>query len=182
MFIVDLFVDLQLNLIMNHTYAIPNQSDSDIDSLASTPSSDDTQSTSSRRSTIKDLIRNFEQNQDFDAASLRLPTDIQNRLDKSSNQDGMVESKDEIEKGTKENEETPGEKKKLKAQLNRTLTEIRKSYVRKVCSTLNKKSEVKTEETLFECCMLVGLNLSTLTPYIKKKYPANVSIFPLADI
>ncbi|GLV38467.1 DNA replication helicase/nuclease 2 [Carabus blaptoides fortunei] len=165
----DVLTSHKLNLIMNHTYATPNQSDTD--SLASTPSSDDAQSTSSRRSTIKDLIRNFEQNQDSEAVSLKLPVDIQSRLDKCPSRNGIVETREDIEKGTKENEETVGEKKKFKAQLNRTLTEIRKSYVRKVCSTLKKKADVKTEETLFECCMLVGLNLSTLTPYIKKKYP-----------
>lgn len=69
------------------------------------------------------------------------------------------------------------EQKKTKANVSRTLTEIRKNYARRMRNTVKKKERSEKEDDhLFECCLLVELDMSTLQPYIKGKYPPNVSI------
>lgn len=82
----------------------------------------------------------------------------------------------EINDHVKEHDYYSIERKKVKAELTRTLTEIRKSYIRRVCSTVRRKNKEADESLyLFECCLLVELNMSTLTPFVKGKYPSNVS-------
>lgn len=132
---------------MNNTYAsIHAQSDSDdVDSTASTPTLENT----STKKDIRELIKLYEDKKK-----------TQNRRGDSPN------------KTTTMIEET----KKIKVDLTRSLTEIRKTYVKRVCSTVRRKRDKDTETSrLFECCLLVELNISTLQPYIKGKYPPEVS-------
>lgn len=165
----------QLNLIMNHTYASPSPTDSDIDSVPSTPSSEE-MPFSSKRNTVKDLILKIESQHQLEPTNLHMPTVVKKRLTVASSWPLAEDSAQSPTASSNGGGETVEEKKKFKVQLSRTLTEIRKNYVRRVCSTLKKKKEVDESAHLFNCCLLVGLNVATLTPYIKNKFPPDVSI------
>lgn len=165
---------------MNHTYASPSPTDSDIDSIPSTPSSEE-MSFSTKRNTVKDLILNFESQHQLEPTSLHMPTVVKKRLTIASSWP-LAEESDAAQSPISSpngDGETMEEKKNFKVQLSRTLTEIRKNYVRRVCSTLKKKKEVDESAHLFNCCLLVGLNVATLTPYIKNKFPPDVSVLKL---
>lgn len=184
---------------MNHTYASLTPSDSDdMDSNTSTPTFESPPSPA-RRNAIRELIASYEK-QMKDADALRIPADVKQRLIRKYSSDNSDEaakrvlnrqlsvdsniSNKEMENGFKNTsqdsfDQIDFQKKQVKAELTRTLTEIRKNYVRRVCSTVRKNRDKETDESphLFECCLLVELDMAAKTPYVKRRYPADVSIY-----
>lgn len=64
-------------------------------------------------------------------------------------------------------------------EASRKLSMKHKMYVKRVSSRVDKYAKVTSQNDcsphLFDCCLLVGLNMSTKTAYIKNKYPEEVS-------